>query len=326
MSPPRAVVGLEVHARLRTATKLFCRCPNRAAAPPNTLVCPVCLGHPGTLPTPNRQAVDLAVLLALALGARVAERSAWARKAYFYPDLPKGYQVTQHDRPLASGGRLPLPGGGGLGIRRLHLEEDAARLLHDETGSGVDFNRAGAPLVEVVSEPELGSADAAREAFRELHLLLVTLGVCDGRLEEGSLRCDANVSLAAGGSGGTGGARVEIKNLASFRQLARAVEAEVARQRRLLAAGGTVAAETRGFDEATGETFALRGKESAAEYRYQPEPDLPHLSVPPERLAALAERLPEPPWERRERLTVELGLPAGDAARLAADPTAADYF
>jgi aspartyl-tRNA(Asn)/glutamyl-tRNA(Gln) amidotransferase subunit B len=319
------VVGLEVHVQLATTTKLFCPCPNRFGAPPNTLVCPVCLGYPGALPNPNRRAVELAAALALALGCRVHPRSTFERKSYSYPDLPKGYQITQHREPLATGGRLPLAGGGALRLGRLHLEEDAGKLVHHPASGStlVDFNRCGVPLVEIVSEPELGSAAAAREALRELHRLLLYTGVSRASLEEGSLRCDVNVSLRS--AGGDGGEPVEVKNLASFREVGRAVDAEAARQRRLLAEGGRVRRETRRFDAAGGTTRALRGKEEAPDYRWLPDPDLPRLAIEPRRLEELRRELPEPPWERRRRL-VAGGLAVADAAVLTATRELADYY
>jgi aspartyl-tRNA(Asn)/glutamyl-tRNA(Gln) amidotransferase subunit B len=334
MSPPwEPVIGLEVHVQLATRTKIFCRCPNRFGAEPNTLVCPVCLGYPGTLPVLNRAAVDLAVRLALALGCRVAPVSVFARKNYFYADLPKGYQISQYDRPLASGGELPLAGSDRrVRIHRLHLEEDAGKLLHEAPGGAapdgvtrVDFNRCGVPLVEIVSEPDLASPAEAEDYLRTLHQVLLYTGTSDGNMEEGSLRCDANVSLRRPGETRLG-TKTEIKNLNSFRNVARALEAEIERQAELLDSGGTVEHETRGFDAERGRTWPLRGKEEAHDYRYFPEPDLPPLALAAERVAALARELPELPWQRRARFVAALGIPAADARDLAATPELADYF
>jgi aspartyl-tRNA(Asn)/glutamyl-tRNA(Gln) amidotransferase subunit B len=328
-----AVIGLEVHVQLRTATKILCRCANRFGAEPNTLVCPVCLGYPGALPVLNRQAVDLAVLLALALGCRVPRRSRFARKNYFYPDLPKGYQISQYDEPLAEGGELPLTlHEKRVRIHRLHLEEDAGKLLHELPGGAalrgqslVDFNRCGVPLVEIVSEPDLATAAEAADYLQTLHQVLLYTGTSDGNMEEGSLRCDANVSVRPRGETRLG-TKVEIKNLNSFRNVARAVEHEIGRQIELLESGERVVQETRGFDAETGATRPQRGKEEAHDYRYFPEPDLLPLAVGSERLEELRRRLPELPWDRRRRLREDLGLSADDARELATSRELADYF
>ena len=325
------VIGLEVHVQLLTASKMFCRCPNRFGQPPNTLVCPVCLGYPGALPVVNHRAIDLAVGLALALGCTVRERSAFARKSYFYPDLPKGYQISQLDRPLAGDGALPLSRSGKrVGIERLHLEEDAGKIVHPATGpaagretgaapggapagsSLLDFNRSGVPLVEIVSRPEMSSAEEAHDYLSTLRRVLLYTGASDGSMEEGSLRCDVNVSLRPAGESRLG-TKVEVKNVNSFRHVARAIGHEVERQRTLLEAGGRVVAETRGFDVATSTTLLLRGKEGAQDYRYFPEPDLPPLVLDGERIAALRARLPELPWARQARLVEHLGIPPDDA-------------
>lgn len=329
--PWEAVIGLEVHVQLRTETKLFCRCPNRYGAPPNTLTCPVCLGYPGALPFLQSEAVERAVELALALGARVARHSTFARKQYFYPDLPKGYQITQLDPPLATGGALPFRRGAEpLPLERLHLEEDAGKLVHDvdggsDGGSGVDFNRAGVPLVEVVTQPALHSPADARRALQAFHRLLLHSSVGEARLEEGGLRCDANLSLRPADSPRLGD-RTEIKNLNSFRHLEQALEHEVERQRGILEGGGRVAPETRGFDAGRGVTFAQRAKEGAEDYRYLPEPDLPPLVLGGEHLVALRESLPETPWALEERLARTHGLDADQAALVAAEPRRAAYF
>jgi aspartyl-tRNA(Asn)/glutamyl-tRNA(Gln) amidotransferase subunit B len=281
----------------------------------------------------NREAVDLAVRLALALGCEVAPVSVFARKNYFYADLPKGYQISQYDRPLARDGRLPLAEPGReVRIHRLHLEEDAGKLLHEAPGGAalagsslVDFNRCGVPLVEIVSEPDLASAAEAEDYLRTLHQVLLYTASSDGNMEEGSLRCDANVSLRRPGTERLG-TKTEIKNLNSFKHVAHALDTEIARQAELLDAGGAVAHETRGFDAVRSTTFPLRGKEEAHDYRYFPEPDLPALTLDAERLAALASGLPEMPWRRRERFASHWGLAAADARDLTATPELADYF
>ncbi|HEX3128939.1 MAG TPA: Asp-tRNA(Asn)/Glu-tRNA(Gln) amidotransferase subunit GatB [Thermoanaerobaculia bacterium] len=321
-----AVIGLEVHVQLLTETKMFCRCANRFGAAPNTLVCPVCLGYPGTLPVLNRQAVELAVRLALALGCDVHPRSVFARKNYFYPDLPKGYQISQYDRPLAEGGHLPLSQHDkAVRLERLHMEEDAGKLLHDASGqSRVDFNRCGVPLVEIVSRPELSSAAEAADSLQTLHQVLLYTGTSAANLEEGSLRCDANVSVRRPGE--PLGTKTEVKNLNSFRNVARAIEHEIGRQIGILESGGRVVQETRGFDAATGATHLLRSKEEAHDYRYFPEPDLPVLVLTPERIEAARAALPELPWEKRSRLVSQYGLPPADAGILASSRELADYF
>lgn len=331
--PYEAVIGLEVHVQLRTETKIFCRCPHRFGAEPNTLVCPVCLGYPGALPVLNRRAVELAVKLALALGARVHRQSTFDRKSYFYPDLPKGYQITQRRRPLATGGRLPLSRHDReIGIERLHLEEDAGKLLHEAPGgrplpghSLVDFNRCGAPLVEVVSRPEISTPEEARDFLQTLHRLLLFTGTSDGNMEEGSLRCDANVSLRRPGERELG-TRTEIKNVSSFRHLARALEHEIRRQTDALDRGEQIRQETRGLDDAAGVTRTLRGKEESPDYRYLPEPDLPPLVLSEERVEALRRDLPELPWELRDRLAHSYGIPNEVARSLARSPELARYF
>lgn len=323
-SPLETVVGLEVHLQLATRRKLFCPCENRFDAPPNTRVCPVCLGLPGALPRLRDEAVAQAVRLALALGCEVEEMSSWARKSYFYPDLAKGYQITQWDQPLARGGRLAA-GDHGVALTRLHLEEDAGRLHHLDGATGVDFNRGGVPLVELVTEPEVAGAEAAEELLRGLRALVRALGVSEGRMEEGHLRCDANVSVRR--SGEPLGPKVEVKNLNSFRAVGAAVAAEARRQGECRARGEAVRAETRGFDGEA--TFALRDKEESADYRYLPEPDLPPLRLRDVLgvggLKALAADLPELPEARRGRY-VGLGLDDDTASRLAEDAELGDWF
>jgi aspartyl-tRNA(Asn)/glutamyl-tRNA(Gln) amidotransferase subunit B len=327
------VVGLEVHAQLLTRTKLFCGCANRFGAPPNTLVCPVCLGLPGALPVLNRQAVSLALRAAVATGSTVHPVSVFERKNYFYPDLPKGYQISQYARPLATGGAVPVETPGGareVRLARIHVEEDAGKLLHEgfpwsRESSGVDLNRAGVPLIEIVTEPDLRGPEEAQAWLAELRAILVYAGVSDGSMEEGSLRCDANVSVRRRGEAAMG-TRTEIKNLNSFRHVARALEHEVARQAAVLEAGGEVVQETLLWDAVRGETVSMRSKEEAHDYRYFPEPDLPPLVVPPEWVEEARRSLPELPAARRRRFVGEHALPAYDAGVLTQERDLADYF
>lgn len=329
------VIGLEVHVQLATGRKLFCRCPCRFGARPNALTCPVCLGYPGALPVLDPEAVDLAVRLSSALGAQVHEKSVFERKSYFYPDLPKGYQITQRERPLATKGELPLSRSAKkVAIDRLHLEEDAGKLVHTTTSatgsaaavgaSRVDFNRCGAPLVEIVSAPELSSPEEAEDYLRSLHQVLRYTATSKAILEEGGLRCDANLSLRRVGSDALG-TRTEIKNLNSFRNVARALGHEARRQRRRLDQGERIDAETRGFDAAAGSTYRLRGKEDSFDYRYMPEPDLPTLEVSSERVAQQRAALPELPWQCRSRFEA-IGVGPENARQIAENPSVAGYF
>ena len=314
-----AVIGLEVHARLLTRTKIFCACPTTFGAPPNTNVCPVCLGYPGALPVLNRKAVELAIRMGLATGCAVHERSVFARKNYFYPDLPKGYQISQFDKPLATDGRVS-----GVRIMRIHMEEDAGKLMHERDASLVDLNRAGTPLIEIVSHPDLSSSEQASAYLTRLRQILMYAEVCDGNMEEGSMRCDANVSVRRKGE--PLGTRTEIKNLNSFRFLRSAIDYEIARQTAVLEAGGTITQETRLFDVASGETRVMRSKEEAHDYRYFPEPDLFTLEVTPEWIAAVRSSLPALPHERIERYQREYGLSVADAEVLVAERAVADFF
>jgi aspartyl-tRNA(Asn)/glutamyl-tRNA(Gln) amidotransferase subunit B len=327
------VIGLEIHAQLRTRTKIFCGCRTDFGAPPNSQVCPVCLGLPGALPVLNRTAVDYAIKAALALGCEVQASSIFARKNYFYPDLPKGYQISQYERPLALGGGLTVTTGGVpafIRLTRIHMEEDAGKSLHEgffdsERRTYVDYNRSGVPLVEIVSEPDMRSAAEAAEFFSALRDTLVWIGVNDGNMEEGSLRCDANVSVRPAGQAAFG-TKVEVKNVNSFRHLEKAIDYEIARQGDLLAAGGRVHQETRLWDTASGRTHAMRSKEEAHDYRYFPEPDLPPLVVAAARVEAVRRSMPELPDARRARFVGEYGIPAYDAGVLTGSSGLADYY
>ena len=344
------VIGLEIHAQLLTRTKIFCGCEAAYGARPNTHVCPVCLGMPGTLPVLNATAVEMAARAALALNCTVHERSVFARKNYFYPDLPKGYQISQYDQPLATGGwielenssRLSFPGSDSdrenstgkslrVGITRVHLEEDAGKSLHhgfpdSDRATYVDCNRAGVPLVEIVSEPEMRSAAEASAFFSRLRQILMTIGVNDGNMEEGSLRCDVNVSMRPAGTAALG-TKTEIKNVNSFRFLRRAIEHEIARQTALLEKGDAVRQETRLWDSAAGATVSMRSKEEAQDYRYFPEPDLPPLRLDRTWIENLRSTLPELPEARVARLMRDHGLGPYDADTLVrAIDGGADYF
>ncbi|MEO8483597.1 MAG: Asp-tRNA(Asn)/Glu-tRNA(Gln) amidotransferase subunit GatB [Acidobacteriota bacterium] len=328
------VIGLEVHAQLRTRTKIFCGCATTFGAAPNTQVCPVCLGLPGALPVLNRQAVTLAIRAGLALECAIAPESIFARKNYFYPDLPKGYQISQYERPLAIGGRLALSAGAKtpvVGITRVHMEEDAGKSLHhgqsdSDRVTSLDFNRSGVPLIEIVTEPDLRSAADAAECFERIREILVAIGANDGNMEEGSLRCDANVSIRPTGVT-TLGTKAEVKNVNSFRYLQKALEFEIERQIDVVSSGGRVRQETRLWDSDLGETTSMRSKEEAHDYRYFPEPDLAPLHVDEAWLRVAREGLPELPEARKRRLMATHGLGEYDAdllVRLIAG--AADYF
>lgn len=321
----RTVIGLEVHAQLLTKTKLFCSCSAEYfGAPPNTHTCPVCLGMPGALPVLNEKAVEYALKAALALHCEIPHRSTFARKNYFYPDLPKGYQISQYDEPLAVRGYLELPTGKRVRIRRVHLEEDAGKLLHTEDGiTLVDLNRAGVPLIEIVTEPDLGSPQEARLYMEELRRVLRYLGVCSGDMEEGSLRCDANISVSLDGELGT---KVEIKNMNSFRAIEDALSFEERRQRELLHRGGLLAQETRLWNEKTGQTEPMRSKEESEDYRYFPDPDLVPLEIDDAWREKVKRSLPELPAQKRARWAQEYKLPDYDIAVLTEERPIAEYF
>jgi aspartyl-tRNA(Asn)/glutamyl-tRNA(Gln) amidotransferase subunit B len=327
------VIGLEVHTQLQTASKLFCGCSTRFGAPPNENTCPVCLGLPGALPVLNRRAVELAVKAALALGCTVHSTSIFARKNYFYPDLPKGYQISQYDRPLATGGALEFDtreGARRIGIIRVHLEEDAGKSLHEGLAdsdrlTSLDFNRSGVPLIEIVSHPEVRSAADAGEYFSRMRAILVATGVTDGNMEEGSLRCDANVSVRPAGTSALG-VKTEIKNLNSFRHVQRALEFEIERQVAVLEAGGAVDHETRLWDPAAARTMSMRSKEDAHDYRYFPEPDLPPLRVEAAAIEEWRRTLPELPDAQRRRFVAQYAIPEYDAALLTQSRALAAYF
>jgi aspartyl-tRNA(Asn)/glutamyl-tRNA(Gln) amidotransferase subunit B len=327
------VIGLEIHAHLLTASKMFCGCSTRFGAEPNMHVCPVCLGLPGALPVLNRAAVDDAIRAALALGCTVHETSIFARKNYFYPDLPKGYQISQYEQPLATAGVVELPGDRGrrrVGITRVHMEEDAGKSLHEgfpdsDRQTYLDYNRSGVPLIEIVSDPDLTSAADAADFFSRLRAMLVWLGVNDGNMEEGSLRCDANVSVRPVGAT-TLGTKTEVKNLNSFRFLHKALEHEIDRQIAVLTEGGRVVQETRLWDAAGGRTISMRSKEEAHDYRYFPEPDLPPVAVTADRVARIRATMPELPDARRQRFAEQYALPDYDAGQLTQARGLADYF
>ncbi|HJV03781.1 MAG TPA: Asp-tRNA(Asn)/Glu-tRNA(Gln) amidotransferase subunit GatB, partial [Actinomycetota bacterium] len=330
MTDYEAVIGLECHVELSTRTKIFCGCSNEFGGEPNTRTCPICLGHPGTLPVPNREAVEYTMRIALAVDAEIAPRSLFHRKNYFYPDMPKNYQISQYDLPIGSGGHLDIEVDGQerrIGMNRVHLEEDTGKTIHPGTTGRIaeaayaleDFNRAGVPLVEVVSEPDIRTPEEARAYLQELRALLEALGVSDVRMEEGSLRCDANVSVRPAGSEEYG-TKVEIKNMNSVRSVERAVRFEIDRQARALEAGEALVQETRHWDEGQGVTLPLRSKEYAFDYRYFPEPDLNPVEPDGAWIDRLRADLPELPAARRRRFAEQYGLDPTQA-RLIGSPT-----
>jgi len=328
-----AVIGLEVHAQLLTASKIFCGCSTRFGEAPNSQTCPVCLGLPGVLPVLNKKAVEFAIRTALAVRGSIAAHSVFARKNYFYPDLPKDFQISQYELPLSTGGFVEINNNGiarRVRIRRVHLEEDAGKLLHAGTMdraeySLVDFNRCGVPLIEMVTEPDLRTPEAAAEFLKEFRTILQYLGVSQGNMEEGNLRCDANVSVRPAGSSELG-VKTEVKNMNSFKNVQRALEYEIERQIRLLKSGQPIVQETHLWDATQGITLPMRGKEEAHDYRYFPEPDLVPLEISPAWVEEIAASLPEFPAERRQRFVQVYGLPEYDAAVLTASKALADFF
>jgi aspartyl-tRNA(Asn)/glutamyl-tRNA(Gln) amidotransferase subunit B len=329
-----AVIGIEVHCQLRTASKMFCGCSTAYdGAAPNSHVCPVCLGLPGALPVINRRAVELVLATGAAIGARTPDATRWDRKNYFYPDLPKGYQISQYDLPLAAGGSLTVDTSDGpftIGITRAHLEEDTAKLVHAPGPGGdrislVDFNRSGAPLMEIVTDPVVRTAEQARRYAEELQLLMRTIGASDADMERGQMRVEANVSLRPRGTEAFG-TRVEVKNMNSFRSVERAINHEIERQAAVIDAGGELALETRGWSDERGETYRMRVKETSDDYRYFPEPDLPPLRVERAWLDEIRAALPELPADRRARYRDVLGLSAYDAGVLVMDADATRLF
>jgi aspartyl-tRNA(Asn)/glutamyl-tRNA(Gln) amidotransferase subunit B len=337
MTDYEAVIGLECHVELSTETKMFCGCRNEFGAPPNTNVCPVCLGHPGSLPVPNREAIRRIITIGLAVGSEIAPHSLFHRKNYFYPDMPKNFQISQYDLPICVGGHLDveLPDGttSRVGITRVHMEEDTGKTthasssgrIHDADAALVDFNRAGVPLVECVSEPDIRSPEEAGAYLRELRATLESLDVSDVRMEEGSLRCDANVSLRPEGESALG-TKVEIKNMNSVRSLERALTYEISRQTKALEAGEPIVQETRHWNEDAGATASMRSKEEAFDYRYFPEPDIPAIEPSAEWIEVLRAALPELPRARRERLVAEHGLKPEVVRVLVADRGASELF
>ncbi len=325
-----AVIGLEVHAQLLTDSKIFCGCSTRFGAEPNSHTCPVCLGMPGVLPVLNKKVVEYAVKMAIASHCRINPKSIFARKNYFYPDLPKGYQISQYDLPLAEHGYMDIEVNGDkkhIGITRIHMEEDAGKLLHDEfsPSSYVDFNRTGVPLIEIVSEPDIRSSEEAAAYLRRLHETVVYLEICDGNMEEGSFRCDANVSIRPKGQEEFG-IRTELKNMNSFRNVQRALEYEIKRQQYVIENGGRVVQETRLWDDSQSVTHSMRGKEEAHDYRYFPDPDLVPVVIGEDWIRDIERTLPELPLTKRERFIAEYGIPLYDAGVLTSSRALADFY
>lgn len=324
------VIGLEVHAQLLTDSKIFCSCSTQFGAEPNSHTCPICIGMPGVLPVLNRKVVEYTMKMALATHCRINGACNFARKNYFYPDLPKGYQISQYAEPLSEHGYVEIEINGGkkrVGITRIHMEEDAGKLLHDEHNpwSYVDLNRTGVPLIEIVSEPDMRSAEEAAAYLRRLHEILVYLEICDGNMEEGSFRCDANVSLRPRGEEAFG-TRAELKNMNSFRNVQRALEYEIKRQQYILEGGQEVVQETRLWDDSQGVTHTMRGKEEAHDYRYFPDPDLVPIMIGDTWIEEVGKSLPELPLEKRERFIREYEIPPYDAGVLTSSRALADYF
>jgi aspartyl-tRNA(Asn)/glutamyl-tRNA(Gln) amidotransferase subunit B len=321
-------IGLEVHVQLKTRSKMFCSCPTGPGAPPNTQVCPVCLGYPGTLPVMNGEAVRLTAMTGLMLGCTINPYSKFDRKNYFYPDMPKNYQISQYDKPLCLGGGVEIDVGGRfrtVRLTRIHLEEDVGKCIHHGRRSGVDCNRAGVPLMEIVSEPDMETPEEALAFLLALKQMLLYLGVSDCNLEEGNLRCDVNSSVRPAGQEALG-TKVEIKNLNTFKGVHQALHYELGRQLEAVRAGTPIVQETRRWDAETGATYPMRTKEQAHDYRYFPEPDLMPVVLPAEKIDAWRAALPELPRQKRQRFVAQYGLPEYDAGVLAAQKAVADYF
>ncbi|AEA33487.1 Asp-tRNA(Asn)/Glu-tRNA(Gln) amidotransferase subunit GatB [Hippea maritima] len=323
-----AVIGLEVHIQLLTNTKIFCSCSTDFGAPPNTHICPVCMGMPGVLPVLNKKVLDYAIKLGLALNCKINKFSRFARKNYFYPDLPKGYQISQYELPILEGGHVEIFVNGEykkIGLERIHMEEDAGKTIHRPDGSYVDFNRAGVPLLEIVSLPVMHSPQEAGEYLRSLRRIVRYLGICDGNMEEGSLRCDANVSIRPKGQTKLG-TKTELKNMNSFRHVEKALEYEIQRQIEVVEDGGKIIQQTRLWDEKTGMTKPMRSKEEAYEYRYFPDPDLVPIFIDDEWIERIKDEVPELPRQKLERFVEEYGLKEEDARVLVEEKSLADYF
>jgi aspartyl-tRNA(Asn)/glutamyl-tRNA(Gln) amidotransferase subunit B len=323
-----AVIGLEIHAQLLTDTKIFCGCSTSFGREPNSQTCPVCIGMPGVLPVLNRKAVEFAIMAGLAMNCEIAPYSRFARKNYFYPDLPKGYQISQYELPICQHGYLDIEVDGvrrRVGITRIHMEEDAGKNIHEKDSSLVDLNRAGVPLLEIVTEPDIRTPREAAVFMRKLRTILRYLGICDGNMEQGSLRCDANVSVRPEGSE-VFGTKTEIKNINSFKFVEKALEYEINRQIKVISQGDSVVQETRLWDSSAGKTYSMRSKEEAHDYRYFPEPDLVPLEIPQEWIDEIRSRLPELPDEKRDRFLREYNLPEYDAEVLTEERAVAEWF
>ncbi len=323
------VVGLEIHVELKTATKIFCGCSTAFGSAPNTQCCPVCLGYPGALPVLNRKVVDYAIKAGLATNCQIAHRCKMDRKNYVYPDLPKAYQISQHDKPLCRGGYIDIETANGskrIGITRIHMEEDAGKLMHDkQKGTLIDNNRCGVPLIEIVSEPQISTPDEAVAYMKKLRTVMLYIGVSDCKMQEGSMRCDVNLSVRPAGSTALG-TRTEIKNINSFSFVSKAIAHEYQRQLRVIEEGGTILQETRRFDPTTGQTHAMRSKESAEDYRFFPDPDLVPIITSNEDIEALRREIPQLPDARKARYTKDYGLSSYDGEQITADRRLADYF